>query len=212
MIDRIKSVLTKLGFCAKDVDSLSQDIFYTYTSAERYYHNINHIYKMLNNFDDFMRCSGCADQIKNINDFAFAIIMHDYVHGTINDVADSVQKAKEFLQKIDLKYDTKYVENLINATDYNKCVKTDFDGQLIQDLDLNTLGADYIEYDKYSNQIRCEYIQYPDSVFYKERIKVLNNFLNRKYIFNTKYYRDNYEYIARANLIKELSKIVPLVD
>lgn len=31
-------------------------------------------------------------------------------------------------------------------------------------------------------------------------------------IFNTKYYRDNYEYIARANLIKELSKIVPLVD
>ena len=106
----------------------------------------------------------------------------------------------------------KYVENLINATDYNKCVTPDFDGQLIQDLDLNTLGADYIEYDKYSNQIRCEYIQYPDSVFYKERIKVLNNFLNRKYIFNTKYYRDNYEYIARANLIKELSKIVPLVD
>ena len=71
MIDRIKSVLTKLGFCAKDVDSLSQDIFNTYTSAERYYHNINHIYKMLNNFDDFMRCSGCADQIKNINDFKY---------------------------------------------------------------------------------------------------------------------------------------------
>ena len=35
MIHRIKSVLTEIGFCAKDVESVSQDIFDAYTSAER---------------------------------------------------------------------------------------------------------------------------------------------------------------------------------
>ena len=45
MIHRIKSILTELGFCAKDVESVSQDIFDAYTSAERCYHNINHILK-----------------------------------------------------------------------------------------------------------------------------------------------------------------------
>ena len=208
MIHRIKSILTELGFCAKDVESVSQDIFDAYTSAERCYHNINHILKMLNNFDDFIRCSGCKTVIKNINEFAFAIIMHDYVHGTTDDVNDSAQKAKEFLHKISLAYDTRYVENLIRATDYNKCLKTDFDGQLMQDLDLNTLGSDYAEYNEYSNQIRREYIQYPDSVFYKERVNVLKTFLNRRYIYNTKYYRDNYECAARNNIAKELSNIV----
>ena len=212
MIHRIKSVLTEIGFCAKDVESVSQDIFNVYTSAERCYHNINHIFKMLDNFDDFIRCSGCTTVVKNINEFAFAIIMHDYIHGTTDDVNKSAQKAKDFLHKISLEYDTEYVEKLIRATDYNKYLKTDFDEQLMQDLDLNTLGADYVEYSEYSNQIRCEYIRYPDSIFYKERIKVLNTFLNRRYIFNTEYYRDKYERTARNNIAKELSKIVAFAD
>jgi predicted metal-dependent HD superfamily phosphohydrolase len=212
MIHRIKSVLTEIGFCAKDVESVSQDIFNVYTSAERCYHNINHIFKMLNNFDDFIQCSGCTKVVKNIKEFAFAIIMHDYIHGTTDDVNKSAQQAKDFLHKISLEYDTEYVEKLIRATDYNKYLKTDFDEQLMQDLDLNTLGADYAEYSEYSNQIRCEYIRYPDSIFYKERIKVLNTFLNRRYIFNTEYYRKIYEQAARNNIAKELSKIVAFVD
>lgn len=212
MIYRIKSVLADIGFCAKDVESLSQDIFDTYTSSERCYHNINHIFNMLNHFNDFVRRSGYANVIKNIKEFAFAIIMHDYVRGTVNEVVDSARKAKEFLHKISLQYDSEYVESLIKATDYNKHLKADFDGFLMQDLDLITLGSDYAEYDKYSNQIRREYIQYPDSVFYKERVKVLKTFLNRRYIYNTKYYRDNYECAARNNIAKELSKIGCVVE
>ncbi len=207
MIHRIRTVLTDMGFCGKDVVSLSQDIFDTYTSSERCYHNINHIFNMLNHFDDFVRYSGYMNRIKNIKEFAFAIIMHDYVHGTENEVSDSAQKAKDFLKKISLKYDSAYIELLINATDYDKCLTPDFDGMLMQDLDLITLGANYVEYDKYSNQIRHEYMQYSDSVFYKERVKILKGFLNRRYIYNTKYYRDNYECAARNNITKELSKI-----
>ena len=38
-----------------------------------------------------------------------------------------------------------------------------------------------------------------------ESDEILNTFLNRKYIFNIKYFRDKYEYIARDNITKEIS-------
>ena len=207
MKHRIKRVLSDLGFHKDDVEILSQDIFETYTSVGRNYHDINHILNMLNNFDEFMRCSESAQKIKNAKEFMFAIIMHDYVHGNANDVDDSIKKSKEFLYKVSSRYNCDYVAALIKATDYDKCEDVDFDGQLMQDLDLQTLGAVDTEYDKYANQIRQEYQQYSDDIFYAERVKILNVFLNRVYIFNTEYYRNKYEQVARNNIARELLKI-----
>ncbi|MBQ1997279.1 MAG: hypothetical protein II238_02410, partial [Alphaproteobacteria bacterium] len=128
-------------------------------------------------------------------------------HGTKNDIKNSIKKAKFFLQKISLKYNSDYIENLIKATDYEKCKKSDFDQQLIQDLDLNTLGAINTEYNQYTNQIRLEYSQFSDDAFCQERIKILNIFLSREHIFNIKYFRNKYEQIARDNITKEISKL-----
>ncbi len=191
----------------EDSKYIAQDIYKTYTSPNRYYHDIKHIANMLSNLDDFIQNSNKATKIKKLNEFEFAIIMHDYVHGTKNDIDASIKKAKDFLHKISMQYNSDYIEKLIKATDYEKCVKTDFDQQLIQDLDLNTLGSTNTEYNKYTNQIRLEYKQFSDAIFYQERIKILNTFLNRKYIFNIKYFRDKYEYIARDNITKEISNL-----
>ena len=207
MIHKIKSILISLGFCTEDSKYIAQDIYKTYTSSNRHYHDIKHIANMLFNLDDFIQNSGKATKIKKLNEFEFAIIMHDYVHGTKNDIDASIKKAKDFLHKISVQYNSDYIEKLIKATDYEKCVKTDFDQQLIQDLDLNTLGSTNTEYNKYANQIRLEYKQFSDAVFCQERIKILNTFLNRKYIFNIKYFRDKYEYIARDNITKEISNL-----
>ena len=207
MIYKIKNILKKLGFCVEDIENIAQNIYKTYTSPKRYYHDINHISNMLSKFDDFIQHSNQIQKIKNINEFAFAIIMHDYVHGTKNDIKNSIKKAKFFLQKISLKYNSDYIENLIKATDYEKCKKSDFDQQLIQDLDLNTLGAINTEYNQYTNQIRLEYSQFSDDVFCQERIKILNIFLSREHIFNIKYFRNKYEQIARDNITKEISKL-----
>lgn len=207
MIHKIKSVLINLGFCVEDSKYIAQDIYKTYTSPNRHYHDIKHIANMLSNLDDFIQNSNKATKIKKLNEFAFAIIMHDYVHGTKNDINASIKKAKDFLHKISAQYNSDYIEKLIKATDYEKCTKTDFNQQLIQDLDLNTLGSTNTEYNKYANQIRLEYKQFSDAVFYQERIKILNTFLNRKYIFNIKYFRDKYEYIARDNITKEISNL-----
>ena len=200
-------ILINLGFCDQDCECLAQNIYTTYTAPERGYHNIKHISNRLTNLDKFLICFECVQKIKNINEFAFAILMHDYIHGTKNDINASIKKAKTFLHKISLQYNSDYIENLIKATDYEKCKKIDFDQQLIQDLDLNTLGASNTEYNKYANQIRLEYKQFSDDVFYQERIKILHMFLSREHIFNIKYFRDKYEHIARANITKEISKL-----
>lgn len=203
---KIKSILKSMGFCSPDIESISDDIVYAYNLPERGYHGIKHILDMLINFDDFMTCSGCSDKINKPYEFAFAILMHDYVNGGKNDIELSIKKSKQFLCRISLQYDCRYVEKLIYATDYKKCLKPDFEQGVMQDLDLNIFGSSKEIYDEYSNKIRIQYKKYPDTIFNPERIEILNKFLNKTYIFNTKYYRDKYEKIARDNLIREIYK------
>lgn len=207
MQNKIQAILIKLGFCLKDAECVSRDILDTYGAKGREYHGINHIANMLSEFQNFVLNSDCADAIKNVDEFVFAIVMHDYINGTKQDVSDSAKCAKEFLKRLDKNYDCEYVEKLILATDYENCEQVDFDQQLIQDLDLQKLGADELEYDGNAFKIREEYKKYPDEIFNEKRVQVLKMFLDKDFIFNTKYYRDKYEKIARDNLQREITKL-----
>ena len=53
MIHKIKSILISLGFCTEDSKYIAQDIYKTYTSSNRHYHDIKHIANMLFNLNDF---------------------------------------------------------------------------------------------------------------------------------------------------------------
>ena len=66
MIYNIKNILKKLGFCVEDIENIAQNIYKTYTSPKRYYHDINHISNMLSKFDDFIQHSNQIQKIKNI--------------------------------------------------------------------------------------------------------------------------------------------------
>ena len=79
-----------------------------------------------------------------------------------------------------------------------------FDEKLIQDLDLKILGENSKKYEDYSNSIREEYSNFCDEIFKPARIKVLKSFLDREHIYNTKFFRDNYEKQARINLKNEI--------
>lgn len=204
---KIKSVLKNIGFCSTDIEYISDDIICTYNLSERGYHGVKHILDMLMNFDDFMAHAGCSDRIKKNNEFVFAILMHDYVNGNENDIELSINKSKQFLCKTSLQYDCRYVEKLIRATDYKNCLNPDFEQGVMQDLDLTIFGSPPEIYDEYSNKIRIQYKKYPDTIFNPRRIEILNKFLNKTYIFNTKYYRDKYEKIARDNLTREIRKL-----
>ncbi len=203
----IKSVLIDVGFCIKNADLLVSEIIDAYSAPGRGYHGMAHVVSMLKQFNLFLLQSGCADNIKNIQLFRFAIVMHDYVNGTDFDIRDSIRKARRFLMGVVDESGSEYVEKLIFATDYDNCIYLDFEQGLMQDLDLNVFCANDNAYDEYSRQIRDQYSQYSDDVFNNERIRILNIFLGKKYIFNTRYYREKYEDVARANLAREIAKL-----
>lgn len=207
MKNKILSILLSIGFNLQDAEIISQDIITTYNKAERGYHDLTHISKMLHNFDSFILNSAFANKIYNINEFAFAVIMHDYVNGTKNDIELSVTKAKQFLHRISKNYNCAYIEKLIRATDYEKIMQTDFEQQLMQDLDLLILGSNSAEYDVYAAKIRAQYNEFSDTTFNPNRIKILNIFLNRSHIYNITYFRDKYEKNARNNLNQEIQHL-----
>jgi hypothetical protein len=62
-------------------------------------------------------------------------------------------------------------------------------------------------YQEYQRQIREEYCAVPDDVFYPARKAVLEKFLARPLIYQTKHFQDRYEVSARRNLVKEISEI-----
>ena len=207
METEILSILLNIGFNLQDAETISQNIITTYNKSDRGYHDLTHISNMLYYLNDFITNSGTTRKITDINEFKFAIIMHDYVNGTKNDIESSITKVKQFLHKISANCCYAYIEKLIRATDYENPTQTDFEQQLMQDLDLLILGSDIAEYDAYVAKIRTQYNEYPDTIFNSNRIKILNIFLNRLHIYNLAYFRDKYEEKARNNLKQEIQRL-----
>lgn len=203
----IRSLLECMGFGGEDAKTVSKDILETYVKPGRGYHGIKHIANMMKSFNVFIEESNQKDLIKNINEFRFAILMHDYVNGEPNEVEKSVLKAREFLHKISPFYNSSYIEKLILATDYSKKQNLNFDEQLIHDIDIEILGKSPDEYREYSSAIRSQYSDYPDEIFNPARIKILKAFINHRTIYNTDYYKYKYEIQARKNISQEIKEL-----
>ena len=201
-------LLDRMGYAAKDAEFIANDIYKTYSNPQRGYHGIKHIKSMLESFDSFIQENHSDLIIKNADTFRFAILMHDYINGESDEVEKSALKAKEFLHKISDNYDTSYVEDLILATNYSKKQNLNFEQQLMQDIDIEILGKPDAEYKEYSKAIRLQYANYSDEVFKPARIKVLKSFLDKKRIYNTRYYQDKYEYQARKNIRNEIESLM----
>lgn len=205
--ENIERMLIRIGFCKNDTGFIIEDIIKTYNKPERGYHGIKHISDMLRSFNKYTSESKESTLIKNPDEFRFAILMHDYVNGETDDVEQSACKAKDFLHRISPFYDTSYVEKLIMATDYSKTQKLDFEQKLMQDIDIEILGKPFEEYKKYSENIRQQYIDYPDKVFNPARIDILKRFADKNNIYNTQYYKDRYEVQARQNIEQEIKML-----
>ncbi len=91
------------------------------------------------------------------------------------------------------------VDSLIMATCHN-AAPTDPDQQLLVDIDLSILGSLPARFAEYDLQVKAEYSWVPRPLYRVKRKQVLQGFLNRPFIYNTRYFRQNFENLARANL------------
>jgi len=186
------------------VAQLFNEILKAYSSKGRYYHNLQHINQMLNS------CLVYKDKIADIQNVRLAIFYHDVVYSAKrkDNEERSAKLAVKHLKKLNLPAEQiEKCSTYIVATKSHNNSLTDSDLDYFLDFDLQRLGADWIEYEEYSTQIRLEYRFYPDLIYKPGRKKVLEHFLKLKKIYKSPELFNLYENQARINLLKELEKI-----
>lgn len=168
-----------------------------YSEDGRFYHTLDHISAMLDSFS------------RNVEVFHFpaevemAIFLHDIVyntHSSSNEV-DSAILAEKWTENSFL--NSAMVRSLIVATQHSGFMEGR-DVRYFLDLDIQIFGKSSRDYNFYSQSIRKEYSWVPEPVYCKERIKVLNNFLNGDHIFHSNIFGDEAESRARANIKNEI--------
>lgn len=77
-----------------------------------------------------------------------------------------------------------------------------------QDADLWILAAETERFDGYCDQVREEYAHVPDATYRQGRTAVLEPLLLRASIYRTAYGQASWETAARANLARELARLI----
>lgn len=190
---------------AEVVESHWVEIYKSYNSPKRYYHNLHHLKHMFEIITPFKQLLKDSDAVY------FSIWFHDIIYNSSkkNNEEQSATKASEILIKLNVPVEliTK-VEQMILATKSHMSIKSgDFDTNILLDADLAILGSDKESYIAYSKAIRKEYGQYPDLLFNPGRKKVLQKFLQSEYIFKTEEMKKQSEVQARTNLSFELNNL-----
>lgn len=175
-----------------------------YLEEERHYHNLNHIFAML---DGLKKNS---DIVKDYLSVYLAVWFHDAIYDSrsSNNEERSAEFAASELQKLKLPEDKiKFCCELILSTKFHVPARNCEDCDFFLDLDLSILGREPHVYEEYAQNVRKEYIWVPEETFLKGRYNVLNQILSRDRIYNTERFYNLYEVQARSNIQAEITEI-----
>ncbi len=173
-----------------------------HSAKNRHYHNLNHIWSMINQSNEFEKDLNDKDLID------FSIWFHDIIYKSTkkNNEEESAKFALEVLTKLSFDTDKRQkVYNFILSTKKHQVLdRTNLDNSYLLDFDLSILGKPWVVYEKYIQQIRREYKIYPDILYKPGRKKVLHSFLERETLYFTEKYQSLFEVTARENLSREI--------
>lgn len=182
---------------------LQSIIFNHYQEEHRAYHNLSHIYNLLQLSEQL--------PISNKTAFELAIWYHDIIY------QPQLKDNEEQSAILFLKHYNKYFksQNFINEENkkwINQTIISTFghqpkinntDTKLFLDADLAILAADTTTYQTYAKAIRTEYNIYPDHLYYQGRKQAMTHFLQRPKIYFTNIFAP-LEAQARQNIITEI--------
>lgn len=176
-------------------------IIEAYSASYRFYHNIDHIFEMLDSFDSIKHL------VEYPIDMELAIFYHDFIYDPKNSHNEESSVISMAIYT-GLNY-SKYARarNLILATRHIPGADLSNDEKWIVDLDLMIFGVNREDFYKYCNAIRDEYSHVDEETYRYERKKFLLGMINRENIYNTQYMRYKFGRAAVENInwaIKEL--------
>lgn len=194
------SLLSQYSIDTEYIESLWADVAKKHTTKKRYYHNLSHLenlYKQLTNI---------KDDIKDWDMIVFALFYHDYIYNALkqNNEEKSAKKAIMVLKSIDVEESRIQLCNDIILATKGHTVASNNDINYFTDADLSILGSDWSQYQTYFKNVRKEYAYYPDFMYNKGRIKVLQHFLAMSKIFKTDHFYASFEKQAKDNLQQEI--------
>lgn len=184
------------------------DVFFAglinlYSKPRRPYHNLTHIANCLNEFKPVYYLCEHPDEVE------FALWYHDAVYDTQSKDSEerSAQLAYDICKEMGLPDSFgQRVRELILATKHKE-IPIGIDAQVLTDVDLCILGKSEEEFDKSEKAIREEYNWVKDEQFRAGRVAIIQGFLDRPYIYSTKFFREKYETQARKNLKRSLARL-----
>ena len=197
-LDLLDSSLAETKFEAKIFTSLID----SYTSRHRSYHNLNHVYDILN-WIELVK-----DFAENTDILRFAAWFHDCIYDpqSLDNEAKSAVEAERALEALNIDREIiKKIEQIILSTKNHQPSIASIDNLLFLDLDLAILGTNPARYREYAKAIRQEYNHVSDRYYQTGRKKVLTQFLNRERIYYTDYFYHRLETAARKNLQAEIN-------
>ena len=189
-------------------NKIDDQLIICYNEPQRKYHNLEHLKDCIENFEQVSHFAKYPEEIE------LALWFHDAVYNVKSlKHGDNEKKSAEWAKKVALSQNVSNeiadrIYNLIMATGHNehKEMPPTQDEMLMIDIDLAILGADQERFDKYEKQIREEYSWVPNWLYSLKRKNLLRLFLNKSSIYNTSYFKDNYELKARKNLSKYIAE------
>lgn len=175
-----------------------------YSERHRFYHNLGHIKSLVALFQEF------ENELEDKKAIFFSIWFHDAIYEPRekDNEKRSAKLACEELRKFPLTEDRiSKIEKIILATEKHSAENMDADGKLFLDFDLAILGAEDDVYDEYKKAIRSEYSFVPEIFYRSERKRILQNFLQRDFIYFTETMRGKFEEKARRNIEREIIEL-----
>ncbi len=173
-----------------------------YREAHRRYHTLAHI----------EACLGLLEQVEGLSAedrriLEYAIWWHDAVYDPArsDNEEQSAILARQDLSELGCSDDVREeAARLILLTKGHRVEPGDRLGALLVSIDLSILGAELVDYEVYSAQIREEYAFVPDAAFRTDRAAVLKYILEAPVIFPDPVFRSRFEAQARKNLQREI--------
>lgn len=204
MQQRFFKLCTSLNVPQKIAVNWYQELTSLYCSPKRYYHNMAHVYNLLQLFDFYSK------QIKQPLCFEIAIWWHDAIYEVKqkNNELKSTELALKNWKKYLSVPNLEQIACFINSTAKHQPLLEQTDVYYFLDFDLSILAASPSQYLDYSNAIWQEYKgNYPKLVYNWGRKKVLKQFLKRPRLFFSKAFYQQHEQKARLNIKNEINRL-----
>ena len=174
-----------------------------YSEPHRHYHTSQHIADCLDQLDIAGDLPTAPEEVE------LALWFHDAIYRPTSSKNElrSAEWAQRFLRSIGAdEIKSQRVFDYIMATQHGMGTLSG-DMAVVVDIDLSILGCDASEYDVYERAIREEYKWVPGPIYRKKRVEILESFLERPAIYETRHFRETYEASARENLRRAIEAL-----